>query len=164
MVANAVSEGIKVKGLFRITIQNQDGSLAGDSGYRENLVTNEGFRNMLARLLGALAGSSQISHAAVGTGGAPAAADTTLSGEVVGAGATVHRAAVSASSSSNSKAVTFYATLSSAASFVTASANISNVGLFATSSGGTLFAGNTYTSSSVGTNQNVNITYTINFA
>jgi hypothetical protein len=41
---------------------------------------------------------------------------------------------------------------------------LSNVGLFATSNtNDTLFAGNTYASSSCNTNQNVNVTYQIRF-
>jgi hypothetical protein len=59
------------------------------------------------------------------------------------------------------------ATFASANSFITATASISNIGLFQTSgpttASGTLYAGNTYTSSSLATNQNVNATYTITF-
>ena len=58
----------------------------------------------------------------------------------------------------------FTATFSSADSFVTNTQNLSNIGLFATSAAGTLFAGNTFASSSCATNQNVNVTYNINFA
>jgi hypothetical protein len=42
--------------------------------------------------------------------------------------------------------------------------NISNIGLFNSSSTGTLFAGNTYASSSCASNQAVNITYDITFS
>jgi len=149
-----------IRGFYRVHLINEDGSLAGDSGWKENQVTNDGFNNFLAKLLGGISGSSQITHAALGTGGAPAASDTTLAGEQS------VRAAVTAATSSNSKAVQFTATFASAASFVTATKNISNIGLFATSTagGGTLFAGNTYASSSCATNQSVNITYTINFS
>ena len=57
----------------------------------------------------------------------------------------------------------FTGTFSSSNSFVTSTQNISNIGLFATSSGGTLFAGNTFASSSCATNQDVNCTYVISF-
>lgn len=152
-------DGIRVKGFFRLHIE-EDGQLVGDSGWRQNQVTNDGFNNFLAKLLGGIAGSSQITHAALGTGGAPAASDTTLSGEVQ------KRQAITAATSSTSKAVQFTATFSSANSFVTATQNISNIALAATSTAGaaTIFAGNTYASSSVATNQNVNITYSITFA
>jgi hypothetical protein len=152
-------EAIKLRGFFRLQIE-EDGKIVGDSGWNENLVTNDGFNNFLAKLLGGLSGSSQVTHMALGTGGAPIATDTTLAGEQS------VRAAVTATTSSSSKAVQFAATFSSAVSFVTATKSISNVGLFATSTaaGGTLFAGNTYASSSVATNQSVNASYQITFS
>lgn len=149
-------EGIKVRGFFRLRIVEEDNRIVGDTGYLPNQVTNDGKRNYLARLIGALSGSSQIGYMALGTGGAPAAADTTLAGEQS------VRTAVTAATS-GSTAVQFTATFSSAGSFVTATKNLSNIGLFATDSGGTLFAGNTYASSSCATNQNVQATYTLTF-
>lgn len=152
-------DALKIRGFFRVQIVEGD-TVKGDSGWRANLITNDGFNNFLAKNLGGISGSSQITHMAIGTGGAPSAADTALAGEQS------VRAAVTAATSSNSKAVTFTATFASAASFVTATKNISNIGLFATSTagGGTLFAGNTFTSSSCATNQTVNATYTISFS
>lgn len=162
------NDAIIVKGVFRLQIvEDQKGGLpqfvVGDSGWCNNVVTVEGKRNYLARLLGALAGSSQIGFANVGTGAAPATNATTLPGEVTGTDSQVQRAAVTAATS-GSTAVQFTFTLSSANSFVTQTENISNVGLWAISTGGTLFAGNTYASSSCATNQNVNGTYTISFS
>jgi hypothetical protein len=153
-----VSDGIKIRGFFRLQIE-EDGEIVGDSGWMENAVTNEGKRHYLAQLLGGLAGSSQIGYAALGTGTAPGATATTLDGEL---GEAV-RDAVSAATS-GSTAVAFTGTFASSDSFVTATRNLSNIGLFATNSGGSIFAGNTYASSSCGTNQNVNYTYTITFS
>lgn len=168
MSKTAIQEQRKIKGMFRVHIE-EDGKIVGDSGWRENLVTNLGFNEYLVKQLGTSLTGSKISHAALGTGGAPSAADTTLAGEVStnGSGSVV-RAAVTAASSSGSKTLRNTATFSSANSFLTASANISNIGLFGvsgpTTASGTLFAGNTYTSSAVATNQNVNATYDIIFA
>lgn len=148
---------VGVRGFYRLQI-TEDGKIVGDSGWLENQVVNLGFNQYLVSTLGAIAGSKQISHMAIGTGTAPGAADTSLAGEQ-----TV-RAAVTAATSSTSKTVRFTATFASSASFVTATKNISNVGLFNTSSGGTIFSGNTYASSSVATNQNVNATYDIIFS
>lgn len=162
-------EGLKVRGFYRIQITEQDGNVTGDSGWKENLVVNLGFNNYLVKTLGAIAGSAQISHMALGTGGAPGATDTALSGEVStnGSGSVV-RSAVTAATSTSSKTARFTATFSSANSFLTAAANISNVGMFnvsgPTTASGSLFAGNTYTSSSCATNQNVNATYDIIFS
>ena len=152
-------EGIRVRGFYRVQITEKD-KLVGDSGWKENLVTNLGFNQYLVSALGSIAGSKYVSHAALGTGGAPAATDTALAGEL----AENVRSAVTAATSSNSKTVRFTATFASANSFATATRNISNIGLFNSSSTGTLFAGNTYTSSAVATNQNVNATYDIIFA
>lgn len=150
-------EGIKVKGCFRVQI-TEDGRIVGDSGWHTNQVVNLGFNQYLVSALGAIAGSKQISHAALGSGGAPAAADTTLAGEVE------ERQAVTAATSSSSKTLRLTATFDSANSFVTNTQNISNIGLFNTSSGGTLFAGNTYASSACATNQNVNCSYDLVFS
>lgn len=162
-----IQEFGKLKGMFRLQIE-EDGNIVGDSGWHENLITNLGFNNMVNQLGTSLTGS-KISHAALGTGGAPVATDTTQAGEVStnGSGSVV-RAALTAATSSTSKTLRNTATFSSANSFVTASANISNIGLWQTSgpttASGTLMAGNTYTSSAVATNQNVNVTYDLIFA
>lgn len=152
----------KIKGMFRVHIED-DGRIVGDSGWQENLITNVGFLNVVNQMGTSLTGS-KISHAALGTGGAPIATDTTQAGEVStnGSGSVV-RAALTAATSSTSKTLRNTATFSSANSFITASANISNIGLWQTSgpttASGSLMQGNTYTSSALATNQNVNITY-----
>ena len=153
-----MEQGLKVRGFFRVQIENSDGSVFGDSGWRENQVVNLGFNQYLVSLLGGIAGSKQITHMALGTGSQPGAADTSLEGEVT------KRAAVTAATSSSSKTLRLTATFASSNSFVTATRNISNAALANTSSGGTIFAGNTFASSSCATNQNVNATYDIVFA
>lgn len=152
-----MQDAVKVKGTYRLNV-TEDGKVVGDSGWHENQIVNLGFLDYLCKNLGAISGSKQVSHLALGTGAAPGASDTSLAGEVEA------RASVTAASSSSSKTVRFTATFSSSDSFVTNTQNISNIALFNTSSGGTLFAGNTYSSSSVATNQNVNATYDITFA
>ena len=152
-----MNDGIRVKGSFRLNI-TEDGKVVGDSGWYENVVTNDGFLGYLVKLIGGISGSSQIGYAALGTGGAPATNATTLTGELAS------RAAVTAASSSSSKAVQFTATFSSSDSFVAGTSNISNIGLFATNTSGTLFSGNTYASSSCATNQDVNVTYVLSFS
>jgi hypothetical protein len=153
-----MAECLKVKGAYRLTIADQDGTIRGDSGWHDNQITNLGFLNFLIGTMAARAGSIQVSHLALGTGGAPAAADTTLSGEIQ------KRQAVTAATSNTSKAITFTGTFSSANSFCTTTQNISNIGLFGTSSGGTLMCGNTFASSSCASNQNVNVTYTLSLS
>ena len=151
-----MNDQLKIKGMFRVQL-TKEGKVVGDSGWKQNQITNDGFNDYLCKALGAVSGSKQVSHLALGTGGVPAASDTTLAGEVQ------KRQAVTAATSSSSKTVRFTGTFSSANSFVTATANVSNIGLFNSSSTGTLFAGNTFASSAVATNQNVNATYDIIF-
>lgn len=156
-----IKDGIKVKGSFRLNIVEGD-KVVGDSGWRQNQVTNLGFNQYIVQSIGTGLTGKTISHVALGTGGVPAASDTSLSGE----NQIAKRQAVTAATSSGSKTLRLTATFNSSDSFVTASKNISNIGLFNTSAvtTGTMFAGNTYASSSVATNQNVNVTYDIIFS
>lgn len=151
---------IKIRGFFRLQIEAETGEIIGDSGWNENVVVNDGFNDYLCKLVGAMAGSKQVSHMAIGTGGAPAVSATTLPGEVV------KRAAVTAATSATSKTIQFTATFASANSFVTDTRNISNIALAHTSTAGaaTIMAGNTFASSSVATNQNLNCSYSLVFA
>lgn len=157
--ADKPQEAIRIRGFFRLAIE-ENGEIVGDTGWQKNQVVDLGFNQYLVSTLGAIAGSKQVTHMAIGTGGAPAASDTTLAGEQS------VRAAVTAATSSSSKAVQFTATFSSANSFVTATKNISNIALGHTSTAGaaTIFAGNTFASSAVATNQNINATYVISFS
>lgn len=151
-------DSVKVKGSFRLNIVDPDGTIVGDSGWVSNQITNEGFRDIV-RLIGAITGSSAVTHAAIGTGTVPGAAATTLDGEQS------VRAALTAVTSNTSKAVLFTATFASSNSFVTATKSIANLGLFpiVTAATGTLIAGNTFNSSSCATNQDVNVSYSLSF-
>jgi hypothetical protein len=161
----SLREGIKIHGFSRVQITEdtlEGPKVIGDSGFiGPNQITNVGFLNYLVKLLGASAGSAQIGFVALGTGSAPNATHTTLNGEVM---ASTQRKAVTFGTV-NSTTAQFTATFASSNSFLSAAANLSNIGLFAaTTTNDTLFAGNTYTSSSCNTNQNVNVTYQIRFS
>lgn len=158
---------MKIKGMFRLQIE-ENGRIVGDSGWKQNIITNLGYNNIVNQLGTGLTGS-KIMAAALGTGGAPGATDTTQAGEVLATGAnSVIRPTLTAATSSTSKTLRNTATFSSANSFASASYNISNVGLWSTtgpvSTSGTFLAGNTYASSALATNQNVNVTYDIIFS
>lgn len=155
-IAASPHDGVRVRGFFRVQINDNKHGIVGDSGWRQNVITNLGFLNIV-NLLGTSLTGSKHSHLALGTGGVPATNATTLPGEVV-----VRAALTAASNGSTSLQMT--ATFASAASFVTDTKNISNIGVFGTSSAGTMFSGNTYASSSCATNQSVNATYTWTFA
>ncbi len=157
----SIKDSANPRGFFRVQITENGKGVVGDSGWQENQVTNDGITQYLINNLCGAAGTKAVTHLALGTGGAPAASDTTLAGELAEAAG---RQAVSTSVVA-SKTAQFTGQFASANSFVTATRNISNIGLFNTSTAatGTLFAGNTYASSSCATNQNVNATYQIRF-
>ena len=152
---------ITLQGFSRVAIE-EDGEIVGDSGWiGPNQITNLGFKEFLCSLLGASNTSSQVGMVALGTGGAPASNATTLPGEIT---SSTKREAVTYGSVTSTTAQ-FTATFNSTSSFLAGASNLSNIGLFATNAtNDTIFAGNTYTSSSCNTNQNVNITYQIRFS
>jgi len=154
-------EGVKIQGFSRVRIK-ENGKIVGDSGWcGPNQITNLGFKNYLCQLLGKEAASKQVAYVALGTGGAPASNATTLPGEIMGS---TQRKSVTAGSV-GSTTEQFTATFASSDSFLTGASNLSNIGLFAaTATNDTLFAGNTYASSSCNTNQDVNVTYQIRFS
>jgi hypothetical protein len=149
----------KVKGFFRLAIENSDGSIAGDSGWVPNQITNLGFNNFLCGAFAQLAGSLQVGTISIGSGGAAAVADTSMGGEI----STAKRIGVTAASSAGSKGVLFTATFNSANSFLAGASNLSNVGLFGSNTTSPVFAVAAYASSACATNQNVNVSYAINF-
>ena len=159
---NQTKDEVGLKGCFRLRIREDD-KIVGDSGWLKNLVTNDGIEKFFAYSFAGSAGSLQVSHLSIGTGGVPASNDTALAGESI---VSSRRGAVALAftqrvDSTNTATMQFAATLASSDSFVTAAANISNIGLFNSSSAGTLMAGNTYTSSALATNQNVEMSYQI---
>jgi hypothetical protein len=156
------NEGVSLKGCFRLNIR-EDGKIVGDSGWLDNLITNDGIDKFFARCFAGSSGSLQVSHLSIGTGGAPTSAVTSLEGEILEASkrAAVAMAFTQRIDSTNTATMQFAATLASSDSFVTAAANISNIGLFNSVTDGTMMAGNTYTSSALATNQNVEMSYQI---
>lgn len=161
----AINDGIRARGFFRLKIV-EDGAdgrqkVVGDSGWKENTVVNLGFQDYLCQTLGGMGGSKTISFALLGTGTAPGATDTSLNGEITDAANM--RMAVTPTTIA-SKTVQFAFTLNS--NIITAAKTIQNVGLINTSTTnvGTIFAGNTYTTSALATNQSVNGSYQIRFS
>jgi hypothetical protein len=153
------AEGIRLKNFSRVQIVNPDGSLAGDSGFTgPNTVVNLGFNQYLVMSLGSIAGSKYLTHAGLGTGAGPAATDTALGSEVG------TRTTLTVATSSGSKTLRVTATFAAGWHTSAGAYNISSIGLYNTLSGGTIFAGNTYASSSCASNQAVNATYDIIFA
>lgn len=168
--ADSANEGIRVKGMFRVHLEDvETGEIVGDSGWVNNQITMQGFQNYMAGAFGAQANSSQVNYVALGTGGAPATNATALSGELANSTGGLVRTTLTTSVSTvatTASAIfngTFSSTGASSNNFISATQNISNIGLYATSTGSSLACGNTFASSAVATNQNVNITYTVSW-
>lgn len=163
---NKASDGLRVRGFYRLKVGqpiNEEGTVAlaeGDTGWKENQIVNNGYKSFLQFAIIASAGSLTATHAAIGTGTVPASADTSLNGELTDAAGC--RCALT-TGTSGSKTVNFTFTLNS--NVITAARTIQNVGLFngSTTNAGTMFAGNTYATSALATNQAVNGTYQIIF-
>lgn len=161
-----MKDGLKVSGFIRLKIGEPDENgrivkVAGDTGFHKNTVVNLGFQHYLVELAGAIAGSSQITYAALGTGTAPGVTDTSLNGELGDAAGC--RCAVTPTVVA-SKTLQCAFTLNS--NVITANRTLQNVGLFATSStgAGSMFAATTYATSQLQTNQAVNGTYQVRFS
>jgi len=155
------SEGLRLQGFTRIKIGERDKQgqvqVVGDSGWLgPNQVVNLGFQDYICAAIGAVAGSKQVSHMALGTGTVPASNGTSLAGET-------------AARETTSNSVVSSNTLRCTAEWASGdhpggSPTLQNIGLFNTSSGGTLVCGNTYTTSSWASNQGVSATYELRFS
>ena len=155
-------EAVALRGFFRLQIE-EDGKIVGDSGFQQNQITNLGVQQYLVLSLGSIAGSKYVSYAGIGEGTEPGAADVVLQNEVSGTNGIVQRATFNAASS-GSTGLRCLGTFGSGDSFVTAQESIQNIGLFRSSSADdTIFAGNTFTQSTIDVNQNANFTYDITF-
>ena len=154
-------ELVAAKGFFRLQIE-EGGKVVGDSGWKQNQVTNVGFDQYLCQTVAGMGGSKTVAYAIIGTGTAPGAAATALDGEITDAADM--RCAVTPTTI-NSKTVQFAFTLAS--NKITAAKTIQNVGLInhsSTATAGTILCGNTYTTSALATNQSINGSYQLRFS
>jgi hypothetical protein len=160
-------DSVSARGFFKLKVNTHDpktGKITASetTPWIKNQVVNLGFQDYLCQTLGGMAGSKTISYAMLGTGTAPGAAATALDGEITDVAGT--RCAVTPTTIA-SKTVQFAFTLNS--NVYTAAKTIQNVGLInhsSTATPGTIFAGNTYTTSALATNQSVNGSYQIRFS
>lgn len=151
----SATDCLKVKGFFRIK-KDEDGGIVADTGWLENTVVNLGFQDYICASIGAVAGSKQISHLAIGTGTAPATNGTSLEGET-------------GTRKTTSNSVVASNTLQMTAAWASGdhpggTPSVQNLGLFNTSATGTLCAGNTFSSSAWNSNQGISATYQLRFS
>ena len=163
--ATPMMDTVTMGGFARIKIM-EDGRCVGDSGWRgPNRITQYGIQNFIADVLAADAGSSLVGYAQLGNGSAPATNSSRLDGSIGDSGSDSYNAvSKSTLTASNACTARFYGTFGSSDSFVTKTYNIANIGLYAaTTSDSSLCCGQTYSSSQVNTNQDVQYTYELRF-
>jgi hypothetical protein len=146
-------------GFFRLqVVEEKSGKkrIVGDSGWKKNMITNAGAQQYIVEKM--TGGGSLVSSARLGSGGTVASTLTAIPNEI----ADTDNSFAVAGAVSASRTLRFTGSL---ASNVLASTTIGNVGLYAvsTTGAGTMFAGNTFNSSTLATNQAVNLTYDIQF-
>ena len=149
---------VGMHGMFRINIV-EDGKVVGDSGYKHNLITSSGLTNYLTYVFASSAGSQIISLAALGSGSLVASNATILPGSLATTlHKTVSKTFITRAASTDGNTARYLATWVSG----TSTAQISNVGLYGVATDA-LFCGGTYASSSIASNQAVNLTYDVIF-
>lgn len=149
-----MKDTIKIKGFFRVQIvDKKTGKIVGDSGWKENQITNYGFNNCLcATPIGAA--SVQGAGLMLGSGTAPASSATALPNAN-----TDYYAAFAYSSVLSS----LTARVSASFDGTLGAATMANVGVFAASTG-SIIAGNTFSSSALSTDQDINVSYELRYS
>jgi len=154
------SSSVGLHGFYHLQIVDEEtGKIVGDSGRKHNLITSGGLTNYMTYVFAASAGSSVIGMAALGSGSLVASNATILPGSFdTSLHVTVSKTFITRAASSDGDTARYLATWVSG----TSTAQISNVGLYATT-GVQIFCGGTYASSSIASNQAVNLTYDVVF-
>jgi len=157
MKKKSLKEKSKLHGFFRLNVINPDGTVAGDTGWKKNVIVQTGYQQYLQFALIGSSGSKTATHAAFGTAGTPASTDATLVNQLTETAAKVPLT----TGTIGSQTVQFTFTLSSGV--IAAASTILNVGLYyysnqsVVNSSGVMLAATNYASSSLATNQAVNI-------
>lgn len=154
--------GIGIIGIARVNIVNPDGSIAADSGWHKNRITNVGLADYLCKTFLQAAGSQTVAYMAVGKGTDTLATNATaMTSQCAGS----HMVTVSSSSSSRASS-TDGVLARHLATFVSngfaAATTIGQAGLHYATDGSIMCAA-TFVTSAVATNQAINCTYDISF-
>lgn len=150
-------------GFYRVKIVDPDGRIAGDSGWNHNLITNLGLSEYITKNFMRTAGSCAVTYMAIGSTATLLATNATA---LTGQCASSHMVTVSTgalttrASSTAGDTARFLATFP--ANGFAAATTIAAAGLHSANTG-TIFAGGTFASSAVATNQAINCTYDVVF-
>lgn len=156
-----------MEGFYRVQIVDPNGTVAGDSGWQHNLITNQ-MTQYITYLLASSAGSSFISYVALGS--SATAALVTSASSLPGEFNKSLMASISAKAISTRANSTSGDTLQFVAQFVSNSmvtgavtGSITYVGLYATSAANSVLCHGTFTSSTLISNQAINVSYNLIF-
>ena len=147
---------MKLKGFMRAQIINKMKKVIGDTGWIQNQLTNIGFSNCFA--LQAIAPGQAINSMILGSESTPVSTLASLSGQ---------------NTDQNSSVATSFGTVGGTWTARctqqfdgnnSSMATLGNVGLLLNSNTGSLAAGVGFATSSLGTDQSVNVTYDIQFS
>lgn len=162
-----MTQKITLRGFARVQV-SEKGKLIGDSGWVKNLITDYGLDECIGQLIVGGGGSKRVSAIALGEGTAPATDDgtSTLDQELVNTNtAAIRQAHAGVTVTTNNGAGVTCRWLGTFGSGDRAATyDIANIGLCSNTSGTGLMAGTTYSSTNVGTNQDVHATYEWQFA
>ena len=146
----------RVKGFFNVQVKDKKtGRIVGDSGWCENVLTNDGLNAIAAIAIGAT-GSYAVGFAAIGKG-----TDTVVASMTDLKSKQNKYLSVSPSSVATGTA---RCTVSFDGSDNSATLTIGEIGLFKTDSAGSMVAGNVFTTSQMTTDQTLNATYELRFS
>ena len=149
---------LKVKGFFRAQIVDKKGKVIGNSGWKKNVITVDGWRYVMAANPFKISGSYQMAYGVLGTGTAAVASGaSSVIGTLVSdttAYISLATQALSSAASGGTARVTFQYDGS-----LGATGNIAQVCLHSAATKGGMMCGNTFTPSALATSQSCNITY-----
>lgn len=153
-----VADGIKVRGFFRMQLVNKEtGEIEGDSGWCPNTVTNFGLNNACAGTIIGESNSVQALSAVLAT--QSTAVDATQISLVGTENAVVDLTPSTVATGTARVTASFDGTDNSA------TLTIGSVGLHSNSqASNSMIAGQTYTTSQFATNQDLNMTYELQFS
>ena len=159
---------IGLGGRFRVAIINPDGTVAGDSGWKKNVLTNVGVNDaILGRFMGLTASTQKIGYFALGKGQASITVSTTSMDSQCAGGTMVAVTTATSGRTASSDGATARYTATFTSNAFAASTTVGQAGLHFTTSGASstaLLCAATFASSTVATNQAINCSYDVVFS
>jgi len=154
-------DSLKVKGFFRAQIVDKKGRIVGNSGWKKNTITIDGWSKCIAGNPMKHSNSYQVAYGILGTGTAAVASNAS---SVIGTLNTTTNAYIALATQAMTTAVsggTARATFQYNGSL--GSGNIAQVCLHSAQTTGGMACGNTFASSALATSQSCNVTYELRF-